>query len=214
MKLKKIFYLVMICFAIISMLLNAAGEDEENIKIVSLDYKELGDGKGTEFTVKTEYCLPNSKLIVNVQQKKSGAEEVFELPRISYNSETLDAVFQGIIPYNKSDIKLKFIIQNFVERRRINDISDLGGEDEQTFEIKVEDAKTEEKKIDMISEMEQRAKIEEAANAEEEDYGSQLLGRSVAGSEKKGEGDDPMQDPEGQNVLLITAIFPMLFREE
>jgi len=207
MKILKKFFLIILCAMSFVFFLNAE-DNEENIKIISLDYKELA-GKGTEFTVKTEYCLPNSKLIVNVQQKKTGVEEVFEIPRISYNFETLDAIFQGIIPYNKSDIKVKFIIQNFVEKQRISGVDGIGGEDEEVYEAAVVE-KIEEPAPNLISELEQRAKEETATNAAEEDYGSAI---NSAGIKKDGE-DEPMQDPEGQNVLLITAIFPMLFKNE
>jgi len=106
------FFIIFSLLGILSFNNSADTAEEKSVVITGFTQNEIED-EGTEFTIQAAYCLKNTKLTAEVYNKKTGQTSNIEIPLVSYDEDTLDAVFQGIIPLKKSEMRVKFKLSNY-----------------------------------------------------------------------------------------------------
>lgn len=140
---------------------------------------------GLEINLFAKNCLRNSKLFAIVQDKRTGIVTEYEVPRIFYDIETLEAEFLGFLPVDKNQSRISFKIVNF------NQLESFLGYEQQSQE-----------EIDRIA----RLELEEEENLLEEEFYEDLL---LIQAQQK-ESEEQQAEEAAQTVVVVVIVLPAI----
>lgn len=180
--------IIVICVAFIFIIFTVCFCDVKNAVVTGFNLTEIPN-QGLEINLQASYCLQNAKLVAIVTPKSAeNKSEIIEIPRVYYDMESLEAVFNGILPYKKEEIDLTFKISNYQEPELSIDFKDNQRNDV------------------MMAEMIERQKQEQIFNEREADYKEEFRTSQKKAEEKAQE----QEQAAAETLIVVVILLPML----
>lgn len=203
-----LFLIIVLICSFLVLMENKLPAEIKSAAITNFTVEELPGEEGTEITVYATYCLKDSKLFAIFKNKKKGfiktivtkiftknivIDETIELPRIYYDVELCEAVFSGIVPFEKNEVDISLKLNNYSAKDEL-----LLKQEEQVV-IKAP-------KPAPIIMTPVKHDAEEKNNAANEEYFRDV----TYSAQKKQEQEKNQQQTADEVIIVVVVLLPML----